>query len=469
MSGRDGLGRAAAARGASPGAVRHFLDRAGAGARTFVAVREGLPPGPSAPLPRQALEYVRDPLGMLERCAREYGEPFTLRVARGAPFVVFSDPDAVRRVFTAGPEVLRSGEANAVFEAGLGPRSLIVLDGEAHMRDRKLVLPPFHGERMRAYGELMERIAAREARTWTPGRPFPVAEGMRRIALEVIVRAVFGVTDPARVGLVARRLRTFMEAGTGKAGTYVALMIEPGGLTMRAFNRFNPPKRRVDALVREEIARARSDPRLEEREDVLALLARARFDDGSAMDAEHIRDELVTLLAAGHETTANASAWALAELARRPEALERAAADDDYLDAVVKETLRLRTIITFLPRMTTEPFELLGRRLPAGVRVAPSNHLVHRRPDLYPDPEEFRPERFLERPAGTYTWIPFGGGTRRCVGAAFATFEMKTVVRVVARQGRVLPATDRDEGVGRRGLTLAPARGGRVVWEPRAA
>jgi cytochrome P450 len=414
----------------------------------------------------QTMEYIRDPLGLLERCRDRHGEPFTVRIARGAPFVVFSDPDSIRAVFTGSPEVLRSGEANAVFEAGLGPRSLLVLDGDEHLRDRKLVLPPFHGERMRSYAGLIDRIAEREIGDWPAGREFPVAASTRRIALEVIVRAVFGVDEDARVRRMMKLLGDFLDVATRSVNALALLLVKPGGLQMRAYNRFAPAKRRVDAAIYAEIRRGRDDPALEEREDILSLLLRARDEHGEPMTDDHLRDELMTLLTAGHETTASAAAFALAELARSPESLERAADDDAYADAVVKETLRLRPIVPFIPRQTSAPFEVCGWELPAGVRVAPSVHLLHRRPEIYPEPERFRPERFIEKEPVSYTWIPFGGGTRRCVGAAFASFEMKRVLRVVARAGRVSCAGAGDGGIARRGLTLTPADGARVVWHP---
>jgi cytochrome P450 family 135 len=428
-------------------------------------VRGELPPGPSQPLVRQVWETVRRPLAQLEECKKRYGEPFTLRVARGAPFVLFSDPEAVKAVFTASPDILRSGEANALFEAGLGPRSLIVLDGEQHLRDRRLMLPPFHGERMRAYGDLIDAIAEREIAGWPSGGELPVAESTRRIALEVIVRAVFGIERERASGMM-ELLGTFLDQATRAPNAFFVLLIKPGGLTMRAYNRWAPTKKRVDAAIYEEIRTRRADPRLAEREDILSLLLQARDEAGEPMSDAHLRDELMTLLTAGHETTASTSAWALAELSRVPGAMERLASDDDYLDSAVKETLRLRPIVPFLPRMTAEPFEVCGWTVPAGVRVAPSVHLAHRRPETYPEPDRFRPERFLEQEAGTYTWIPFGGGTRRCVGAAFATFELKRVLRAVAAAGRFEPASEGGGGVRRRGITLAPADGARLVWQP---
>jgi cytochrome P450 len=435
---------------------------------TLPGVTPKLPPGPSTPQPLQTLEYVRRPLEVLEESRDRYGTPFTLRLARGAPFVVYDDPEVAKQVFTGDPELLRSGEANRVLRAGLGPKSLIVLDGDEHMRDRKLVLPPFHGERMRRYEEIMTRAAEYELAGWPEGKPFPVAKGMRRIALEVICRAVFGVDEEARVERGSKLLGSWLDTATPPHRVFALLMVNPDGRVIPFFNRMAPALRRVDAFVYEEIERRRADPALTEREDILALLLQARDEDGRPMTDEHLRDELVTLLVAGHETTAASAAWALTELARLPGSLERVAEDEDYADAVVKETLRLRTIAPFVLRMTAAPMQVGGWELPAGVRVAPSSHLIHRRPDIYPEPEAYRPERFLEQPAGTYTWFPFGGGTRRCIGAAFASFEMKTVLRAVARAGAVEPAPGRPEPVGRRGLTLAPAKDARVVWRPRA-
>ena len=415
---------------------------------------------------QQTVQYVWAPLEVLEGARERYGEPFTVRIARGAPFVVFSDPESVKRVFTASPDVLRSGVANEVFRAGLGPRSLIVLDGDEHLRDRKLMLPPFHGERMRSYGAAIDAIAEREIATWPAGRPLRVAEATRRIALEVIVRAVFGVDDDERARRMMKLLIRFLDAATPPSRVLALLLVKPNGLLVNSFNRFAPTKRRVDRAIYAEIRRRRADPALAEREDILSLLLQARDANGEPMTDEHLRDELVTLLTAGHETTANAAAWALADLARRPDAAERIADDDAWLDAVVSESLRLWPIVPFVLRQTTEPFEVCGREMPAGVRLAPSSHLAHRRPETYPDPDEFRPERFLESPPSTYTFFPFGGGTRRCVGAAFATFEMKRVLRAVARAGRFEPSGN--GGITRRGLTLAPADGARLVWHPAA-
>jgi cytochrome P450 len=430
-----------------------------------------LPAGPSnAPL-AQTLEWVRRPLPFLEECQRRYGDPFTLRLAGMPPMVMLGDPEAVREVFTGDPEVLRSGEANAFLSAALGPGSLLVLDGPRHLRERKLMLPPFHGERMRRYHELITGVAERRIAAWPADKALPVAPTMRAIALEVIIRAVFGVEEAERLARLERALERLLNATTKPSRVLALLLLDHEGPTVAAWRRHAPTMRAVDSLLLGEIRARRADPVASDREDILSLLLQSRDEDGRPMSDHQLRDELITLLVAGHETTAAALAWALERLARHPDSFERlragAAGDgDDYADAVAKETLRVRTVIPFALRQLAGPFSVADRELPAGARVAPCAHLVHRRPDLYPEPEAFRPERFVDRPASTYGWIPFGGGTRRCLGGAFAVFEMKTVLRVIARTGRIRPAELEGERVARRGLALVPANGGRVLWQP---
>jgi cytochrome P450 family 135 len=433
---------------------------------------QDLPPGPTDSATSQMLQWVRRPLPFLDECRARYGDVFTIRWPKAPPTVMLADPDAVRAVFTGDHHELRSGEANLPLQAALGWQSLLLLDGHEHLRERKLMLPPFHGERMRAYRDTIAEVTTRDLAEWPAERPLEVAPRMRAITLEVIMRNVFGVDELGRLRRLERALVRLLDSITSPFRLAVLLLLTPAGPTVRAWQRVAPTIRRVNALLYEEIARSRADPRLEDREDILALLVRARDEDGAPMTDTHLRDELMTLLVAGHETTATALAWAIERLARHPEMQDRLAAEalandgDSYADAVAKETLRVRTVLPFAIRQLATPQRIAGFDLPAGVRVAPSVYLVHRDPEVYPEPDRFRPERFLEQPAGTYTWIPFGGGTRRCLGGAFALFEMKTVLSVLVAAGRVRPAVEGDEPPARRGVTITPAHGGQVWWEP---
>jgi cytochrome P450 len=421
-----------------------------------------LPPGPSrARMAQMLVAWIRDPASVLDRCSREYGDPFTLPLGGMPPFVVVSDPDAVRDIFRGDPRVFLSGQANAALQAALGRRSLLILDRQEHLRERKMLLPPFHGERMRAYGDLMTAVAERSLAGWPRDVPFPVAPRTRAIALEVIMRAVFGVDDDRRLDRLERSLSTFLDNATKPYRVLTLFLMRPGGPTMRFWQRFNRELRPVDRMLLEEIRLRRAQPG---GHDILSMLVEARDPEGRPLSDDHLRDELMTLLVAGHETTATALAWALLRLVQAPVALERAAEDDDYLDAVIHETLRLHPVTPFSSvRDTTEPVEVGGRRYPAGVRFAVSSHLLHRRPDVYPDPERFDPDRFVGVKPGTYTWIPFGGGTRRCLGASFALFEMRAVLRAILRAGPIHAAGPELEGDARRGITMTPNRGARIV------
>jgi cytochrome P450 len=370
---------------------------------------------------------------------------------------MLSDPDAVKQVFTGDPALLHAGEANAILRPLLGPRSVLLLDGRAHMAQRKLMLPAFHGERMEAYAGLIGAVAEQEVASWPAATPVAIRPRMQALTLEIVMRAIFGSRDQRLKDALARMLDWTMDPRK------MLRVVLAGPDRIERTGLFDPATRPVDELLRAEIRRRRAagDPG----DDVLSLLVGARHDDGSAMSEDEIRDELLTLLVAGHETTATALSWALERLSRHPAAWERLrTGDEDYLDAVVKETLRLRPVLPIVLRKLREPMEIGGFELPAGVSVAPCIHLVHRRPDVYPDPHAFRPERFLERPAGTYTWIPFGGGVRRCLGAGFALLEMKLVLRAVAAKvERLGPDRPESEPVSRRGITLVPGREARVV------
>jgi cytochrome P450 family 135 len=425
---------------------------------------EVLPPGPRLPRALQTLGWGLRTGPFLKRCRDRYGDMFTLRIAQELTWVVLSHPEAVRQVFKGDPSLLHAGEANEVLLPLVGRNSILQLDEGAHMRERKLMLPAFHGERMTRYGDLMADAAERELARWPLGEPIQLRPRMQAVTLEVIIRAVFGFREPDRIELARELLTEVLDITTDWRAMLALATLGPRRVAeWRYFQRELDP---VNGLLLEEIRRRRRAPDLEERDDVLSLLVQARHEDGQPMSDGELRDELMTLLAAGHETTATALAWALERLVRHPDELARlAGGDDDYLDAVVKETLRLRPVLPIVIRLLQEEMEIGGRRLPAGVAVAPCIYLVHRRPDVYPEPERFRPERFLEQPAGTYTWIPFGGGVRRCLGASFAMFEMKTVLKTVVGRLQLRPAQPEPERTRRRAITLTPARDAEVLVE----
>ena len=431
---------------------------------------EGLPPGPDWPVARATWRWWRRPLQTLEECQARYGDMFTYRLAHEGTWVFVSDPEVVKQIFTGDPRLLRAGEANVVLRPVLGDHSVLLLDEPQHMEQRKLMLPPFHGKRMQAYREAMAEVAATEIDRWPAEEVVRMRPRMQAVTLEVILRAVFGVHEGGRLTRLRDELRRAL--GLLSQRRRVIFLLALGPRRMRSF----PPFRRliegVDEVLYEEIAARRGAADLAERDDILSLLLLARHEDGSPMTDRELRDELMTLLVAGHETTATALSWAIELLARHPAELERLEADvatgnGEYLDAVIKETLRLRPVIALVLRKLAEPMEIGGRLLPAGVTVAPSIYLVHRRPDVYPEPERFRPERFLETPPGTYTWIPFGGGVRRCLGGAFAELEMSVVLRELVTRRRLRPAGGGPEHPVRSTITNVPSRGAEVFAKPR--
>ena len=431
----------------------------------------GLPPGPKAPRALQTARWIARPAGFMEDSQRRYGDMFTLRITHEGTWVFLSHPDAVKQVFTGDPRLLHAGEANVVLLPVLGSNSVLLLDDDAHMAQRKLMLPPFHGERMRGYERTMAEVAAREIERWPAGEPVPSWPAMQAITLEVIVRTVFGVRDRARIERLAEALKGSL--GLASQPLRMAVLAALGPRRVAEAGWFRAWLAPTDELIYEEIRARRDAPDLAERDDILSMLLQARHEDGTEMSDKELRDELMTLLVAGHETTATALAWALEALTHHPAALARLrdeidAGEDAYLDAVIKETLRLRPVIALVLRRLIEPMEIGGRVLPAGVNVAPSIYLLHRRADVYDEPRAFRPERFLDKPPGTYTWIPFGGGVRRCLGASFAQFEMKVVLRELVARLDLRAARPDQEARVRRAIVFAPARGGEVVAEPRA-
>src|SRR4051794_2975903 len=411
---------------------------------------EGLPPGPDWSLLRSVRTWWRRPLQTLEECQARYGDMFSYRLPYEGRWVFVSDPETVKQVFTGDPRLLHAGEANIVLLPVLGEHSVLLLDEPAHMKERKLMLPPFHGKRMHAYGELMAEVAAEEIDRWPTDRPVRMRPRMQAVTLEIILRAVFGVSEGERLESLRDELRRTLNLLADPRRAAFLVLLGP-----KRIRRFPPFRRMIEAVDRQLyplIEARRAAPDLAERDDILSLLLQARHEDGRPMSDRELRDELMTLLVAGHEPTATGLSWAIELLARHPAALDRletevAAGDDTYLDAVIKETLRLRPVIALVLRKLVEPMEIGGRLLPAGLSVAPSIYLVHRRPAVYPEPERFRPERFLDGPAGTYTWIPFGGGVRRCLGASFAEFEMAVVLRELVARRRLRPVGEPEHSI----------------------
>ncbi len=420
-----------------------------------------LPPGPRAPAWLNLARFASRPLDVLLRWHARYGDVFTVRFTGFGAGVYVADPQAIRGLFSGEQSDLRAGEANSIMEPVVGPHSVLVLDGPEHLRQRRLLLPPFAGSHVAAFREIIGEVANREVSNWRPGQQLVLRERMRSLTFEVICRAVFGVAEPARVEQLRTALMAVIDTGTvllAAAPLRADLgPLSPGGRLARR-------RRAADALLHEEIATRRRSRDLEERSDVLSLLLRARDEQGAAMTDAELRDELFTMLAAGHETTATSLAFAFDLLLHNPSVLGRlrdelARDDDAYLEATSKEVLRIRPIIDAAQRTLAAPRTVAGWDLPAGIKVYPAIALVQHRADLYPRPFEFRPERFLEEGAESYSWLPFGGGIRRCIGAALAQAEMAEVLRVVVQRAELRPERSQPDPIVLRGITLAPKYG----------
>jgi cytochrome P450 len=427
------------------------------------------PPGPRLPRLVQAARVTAAPYDWMSRRRERHGDVFSSHFPFFGRVVYVAEPALVKQVFTGDPAAFHAGEANAtVLRDALGEHSLLTLDEDRHLSQRKLLLPPFHGQAVRRYTEVMATAAAEEVERWPLGRAFALRPRMQAITLEVILRAVFGVRDGERMDLFRRRIPPL-----GQLSSVLDWLPfrqrDLGGVSPAA--RFRRALAAVDELIYAEIADRRAQAGgAEEGEDVLSLLLAARHEDGAPMSDVELRDELMTLLTAGHETTATGLAWAFERLLRTPRVLERlldSLDDDEYLDAVVKETLRVRPVVVDVARRLTREIELGGWRLPAGTLVLPAIAAIHVRSDLYPEPAEFRPERFLDGGAESYAWIPFGGGVRRCIGAAFAQVEMRVVLREVLGRVRLRAPSARPERPKVQHVTVVPGRGCQVVVEER--
>jgi cytochrome P450 len=440
-----------------------------------------LPPGPSEPHIVQTLRWLTRPIAFLESCRRRYGDNFKVQfLSFKRPTVMLSDPEAIRALYSERSHGLPPGRSIALLPV-MGASSVLLLEGSEHLQRRKAMLPPFHGERMRSYESIVREAAEREIESWPQGEVFALHPRMQAITMEVILRAVFGVSDAER----GRGLRELLPKLLGQsASTGLQLRV----LLANRFGRGDPLEdlraltQEIDDLLLAEIAERRLDTGLAEREDILSLLMSARMEDGSAMSDRELRDQLVTLLLAGHETTATALAWTFDLLLRHPAALARLTAEvqeggEDggqageylYMRAVISESLRLRPVVPLAGRRLAVDLDAGDLHLPAGTDVTPVMWLTHTRADLYPEPYAFRPERFLENPPSTYGWIPYGGGVRRCLGASFAEFEMRVVLETILRRCVLEGAGSRAERIARRNVTFSPRNGTRVRAVTRVA
>jgi cytochrome P450 len=408
----------------------------------------------------------------MNECRKRYGDVFTVRFTGLGPtreLVFLADPKAVRAVFSGDPATLHAGSGNAPLEPLLGRHSVLMLDGPEHMRQRKLMLPPLHGDTLKAYEPMMRGITLATLRNWPRNEAFALLPHMQNITLEVILRTVFGFENEAQRDRMRALLQRMLRFGSGRIRllAFAFARFELGG--RGPWGEFASARREVDDALFEQIRRRRAAGDTASRNDVLSLLLQARDQEGRGMSDEELRDELLTLLVAGHETTATALAWTLDLLLHHPSTLGRLIAtleegDSSLLDATIKESLRVRPVVPIVVRQLQERFRVLDHELPAGVIVAPCIYLTQRRADVYPQPARFQPERFLSGAPDPYAWLPFGGGVRRCLGASFATFEMRVVLRTVLTSVQLRAASPTQERVTRRAVTLVPRNGTRVIY-----
>ena len=401
-------------------------------------------------------------------CRRRYGTAFTLRVASMGTVVYLTDPADIKTVFSGDPRVYHAGEANSMLRGLLGDTSVLVVDGDVHRDRRRLMLAPFARDAVAAQVDLIAQIAADNIAGWPRDRSFAAAPKMSEITLEVILRTVIGTTDPARLAALRVVLPRVLRIGPWQS---LAVM-KPELLQTWPWRRLRRAIADADRLLYAEIADHRADPRLAERTDALSMLVRASDEDGREMTDRELRDQLITLLLAGHDTTATGLAWALERLSRHPAVLQRAVraaedGDDDYLDAVAKETLRNRPVVFDVGRILTQPVELAGRRLPAGVMVVPGLVAVHADPQLYPNPERFDPDRMLDATLSPSSYFPFGGGNRRCLGATFAMVEFRVVLREILRRVDLHTTTELGEKPRLKQVIFVPRRGARIRATPK--
>jgi len=425
-----------------------------------------LPPGPRLPQWVQLIVFMRYWAQFVTACRRRYGKVFTIRAAMAPPMVYVSDPAEIKKVFAGDPSIFHAGEANAMLGGLLGDTSVLVIDDDVHRERRRLMLPPFHRDAVARQAGLMAEIAATNIAGWSVGRPFAVAPKMSEITLEVILRTVIGASDPARLAALRAVMPKLLNVGLWASFA----IARPELQRRRLWRALRDRMQEADRLLYAEIAERRADPNLAERTDVLAMLVRATEEDGRALSDRELRDQLMTLLVAGHDTTATGLSWTLERLTRHPTILDKAvqaadaedSAGDEYLDAVAKETLRIRPVVFDVGRVLKEPVELAGYQLPAGVMVVPAIGLVHSDSQVYPDAERFDPDRMVGANLSPTTWFPFGGGNRRCLGATFAMVEMRVVLREILRRVELATTTAPSETQRVKHVIMVPRNGGRI-------
>jgi cytochrome P450 len=426
------------------------------------------------------VRFAGDPLGLLDECHRRYGDAFTLHIAGNGRFVMLSDPKAVLEVFQGNADVLHSGEANSLFTATVGRHSVLVLDGAPHMEQRRVLVPPLKGERMRAFFDAMRLETLEAVRAWPIGTPFPTLPTMRRVTLRVILRTGLGLAPGPELDRFERKMETFLSNGRQR---YALVLMTIVPIERLSGSRWVPLFRQLsdldDDLYAFIAARRRGEHSVTGK-NLLDDLLDAKHEDGSPLGDREVRDGLITILIAGHDTTALALSWALAEIAQHPDVVDRLcdelarataggplAAEHlpvlEYLDGAIRESLRLRPVAPFVVRKTVQPFSVDGREYPAGVVLCPCSYLVHQREDLYPAPCQFRPERFLERKFGSHEWFPFGGSNRICLGMPFALYEMKVLVATLLSQVRPSRPAGAHSRARRYGIVLGPDDGGRII------
>jgi len=411
----------------------------------------------------------------MTRMAKTYGDIFKVELTEFGSTVFVSDPQNIKEIFTASPDTVLAGKSRKIIAPVFGDNSILLLDGAEHLRQRRLLLPPLHGERVKHHRDVIREITNNQIDNWQVGKVFPTQPEFNAITLETIMRAVFGLDHAPHLERLRTLLRKIIATGDHRVWRIAVMFYLHQRLHRGPTGRFSPFRsierilESIDELLFSEIGKRRKESNLSEREDIMSLLVQTVDEDGNPMSDQEIRDELITLLLAGHDTTGATLSWAFETLAHNRDKLEilvdeiKQGDSEEYTDAVVNELLRLRPVLPIAPRTLAEPFNLRGYELPEGTVVAPCAYLTHRREEIYPDPKRFLPERFIDSKPDTYSWLPFGGGVRRCIGAAFATLEVKTALQTVLKRVDFKAASESREHMKRRSIVLTTSRGGQII------